>query len=97
MDKYANFPRHPTQRKKTQNQGCVLVESHQSGLTHCPAAANEPRSSRAFIGPLSTDNQNCARYTRVEITQNSCCLKGAKLLMQHAEVTLQQPAAFWGM
>lgn len=82
---------------KKPKQGCVLSESHQSGLTHNPAAANEPWSSCAFIGPSSTDNQNCARYTRVEITQNSCCLKGAKLLMQHVEFMLQQPAAFWEM
>lgn len=84
----------PIREKKT---GCVLVESHQSGLNHNPSAANEPWTSCAFIGPQSTDNQNCARYTRVEITQNYCSLKGAKLLMQHVESMLQKPAAFWEM
>lgn len=53
--------------------------------------------ARLSLAPPSTDNQNCARYTRVEITQNACRLKGAKLLMQHAEFMPQRPAAaFWG-
>lgn len=47
--------------------------------------ANEPWSSCALIGSPSTHNQNCARYTRAEITQNSCCLEGTKLLMRRAD------------
>ncbi len=69
MDIYANFF-HLSPLKNPPKQGCVLSESHQSGVTHYPAAANELWSSCVFIGPLSTDNQNCARYTSAEITQN---------------------------
>lgn len=86
----------PSLKKEPPKQGCVFSESLQSGLTHYPTAANEAWSSCSFIGPLSENHQNCARYTRVEITQNCCCLKGAKLLMQHVESKLQL-AAFLGM
>lgn len=50
-----------------------------------PRRANEPLSSCALIGSPSAHNQNCARYTRAEITQNSSRLEGTKLLMRHAE------------
>lgn len=66
-------------------------------IYHLLKAANEPWSSCDLIGPLSSQHQNCARYTITEMTQNSCCLKGAELLMQQVKYVLhvlQRNAAY---